>query len=104
MATVRITVINKIGMKELQKEYGTKQFAEGADTSCEKFKIGDTFTYSSGEGVPQGFCAWAWADINRDVEALKNDASFPWIKIPKTQIACCTDGLRPVFFKIEKIG
>jgi len=103
MPAVRITVVEKIGMKNLQAEYGSRCYVEGEDTSCDKFKIGDTFTQAKGEGVPAGFCSWAWADINRDVEAIKFGGSFPWIKAPHTQIACCTDGLRPVFFKIEKI-
>ena len=104
MGTIKITVIDKIARQDLQRKYGSKEFKDGDDTTCEKFKVGDTFTYSSGEGVPAGFCAWAWADINRDAEALKNGASFPWIKAQGTQIACCTDGLRPVFFKIERVG
>ena len=104
MGAVKITVIDKIARQDLQRKYGSKDFKDGDDTTCEKFKIGDTFTYSSGEGVPTGFCAWAWADINRDAEALKNGANFAWIKPEGTQIACCTDGLRPVFFKIERIG
>jgi len=103
MATVRITVIEKIGMKDLQKKYGTKEYKDGEDTSCDKFKIGDTFTHGRGDAVPAGFCAWAWADINRDVEAMKNGANFPWIKPEGISIACCTDGLRPVFFKLERV-
>ena len=103
MATVRITVIDKIVMKDLRKEYAKRQFAEGEDASCDKFKVGDTFTHSTGGNIPEGFCAWAWADIHRDVEAVKFGASFPWINREQTQIACCTDGLRPVFFKIERI-
>ena len=103
MGTVRITVIEKIALKNLQKEYGVKEFKDGEDSTCEKFKVGDTFTNSTGEGVPAGFCGWAWADINRDVEALKYGANFPPIKPKGTQIACCTDGLRPVIFKIERI-
>ena len=104
MATVKITVIDKIARQDLQKTYGVKEFKDGDDTTCEKFKVGDTFTYGAGDGVPAGFCPWAWADINRDMEALKNEANFPWIKPKGTQIACCTDGLRPVFFKLERIG
>ena len=103
MGTVRITVIDKIARQDFQREYGTKEFKDGDDTTCDKVKIGDTYIYSSGDGVPPGFCAWAWADINRDVEGLKNSANFPWIKQEGTLISCCTDGLRPVFFKIERI-
>jgi uncharacterized repeat protein (TIGR04076 family) len=30
-------------------------------------------------------------------------ADLPWPKTPGTAIACCTDGLRPVTLKIERI-
>ena len=103
MGTVRITVIDKIALKNFQKEYGVKEFKDGDDTTCEKVKVGDVYYVRPGEGVPAGFCPWAWADINRDVEAMKNGANFPWIKPEGTSIACCTDGLRPVFFKIERV-
>ena len=102
MGAVKITVIDKIAMKNLQKEYGVREFKDGADQTCDKFKVGDVFTFASGDGVPAGFCPWAWADINRDVEGLKNGANFNWQKKVGTQIACCTDGLRPVFFLIER--
>jgi len=103
MGTVRITVIDKIARQELQRKYGVIDFKDGDDTTCDKVKIGDTFTYGDGDNVPANFCPWAWADINRDVEALKNGANFGWIKPGGTSIACCTDGLRPVIFKIERI-
>ena len=52
---------------------------------------------------PEGFCDWAWADIHRDVVAVMFGGSYPWIRQPGTAITCCTDGLRPVIFKVEKI-
>ena len=103
MANVKITVIDKIARKDFQKQYGVLDFKDNDDTACDKFKIGDTFIFRSGEGVPSGFCSWAWADIQRDVVAVKSGANFSHMKTPGTQIACCTDGLRPVFFKIERI-
>jgi uncharacterized repeat protein (TIGR04076 family) len=54
--------------------------------------------------MPSSFCAWAWADLQRDMVAMFHGASYPWIKQKGTIISCCTDGLRPVLFKIEKIG
>ena len=103
MASVKITVLDKIARKDLQKEYGTMDFKDSDDTTCDMFKTGDTFIFKSGDGVPAGFCPWAWADIHRDVVAVKSGANFRHIKSAGTQISCCTDGLRPVFFKIERI-
>ncbi|RLB26553.1 MAG: TIGR04076 family protein, partial [Deltaproteobacteria bacterium] len=28
---------------------------------------------------------------------------YPWLKQKGVAIACCTDGLRPVIFKLERI-
>jgi uncharacterized repeat protein (TIGR04076 family) len=28
---------------------------------------------------------------------------YPWVKQPETAITCCTDGFRPVTFKVERI-
>jgi uncharacterized repeat protein (TIGR04076 family) len=52
---------------------------------------------------PEGFCDWAWADIHREVVAIMFTANYPWIAQPGTAITCCTDGLRPVIFKVELI-
>ena len=52
---------------------------------------------------PDGFCDWAWADIHRDVVSVMFGGSYPWIREPRTAITCCTDGLRPVIFKVERI-
>ena len=103
MGAVKITVIDKVARQDLQRQYGVDDFKDGEDTTCEVFKVGDTFTSSPGDPVPAGFCSWAWADIQRDVEALKFGGNFPWIKPKGTTIVCCTDALRPVIFKIERI-
>jgi uncharacterized repeat protein (TIGR04076 family) len=49
------------------------------------------------------FCSWAWADIQRDVVHLALGGDFPWIKEKGIGISCCTDGLRPVIFKLERL-
>lgn len=53
--------------------------------------------------MPQKFCAWAWADIQRDVVYLALDGNYPWMKQNGTVLSCCTDGLRPVVFKLERM-
>jgi len=53
--------------------------------------------------MPPSFCSWAWADIQRDVAHLAIGGDFPWIKQRGIMITCCTDGLRPVVFKLERI-
>jgi uncharacterized repeat protein (TIGR04076 family) len=74
----------------------------GTTPTCPRVKLGQVFV-ARGMHMPEGFCSWAWADIQRDVVHLALDGDFPWMKQPGTTLACCTDGLRPVIFKLERI-
>jgi len=38
-----------------------------------------------------------------DVVHLALGGEFPWMKREGTMISCCTDGLRPVLYKLERI-
>jgi uncharacterized repeat protein (TIGR04076 family) len=52
----------------------------------------------------QNFCDWAWNDIHKVLLTLRKQGNFaPWMKDGNTIIACCTDGLKPVVFKVERI-
>jgi uncharacterized repeat protein (TIGR04076 family) len=49
-------------------------------------------------------CDDAWIPFERFVFAMAHgtDEFFPdWIRVPKTTINCCNDGIRPVIFKLE---
>lgn len=73
-----------------------------ACTGCPNTKTGQEFYVKNHNEVPEGFCSWAWADIQRDVTTVMFGGSLPWIKQQGTAISCCTDGLMPVVFKIER--
>jgi uncharacterized repeat protein (TIGR04076 family) len=96
MCKVNITVLKKVDTGDIRKNYGNNV------GECDLFKEGDQFI-SEGMSMPQGFCAWAWADIQRDVVHLALNGSYPWMKTKGTAVACCTDGLRPVVFKLERV-
>jgi uncharacterized repeat protein (TIGR04076 family) len=53
--------------------------------------------------MPEGFCAWAWADIRADILTVIAGGSPPWLKQPGIQITGCTDWFRPVIFKMERM-
>jgi len=92
---VKITVLKKLDTGSLRRNYG------GDLGEC-PFRVNDEFV-SEELGMPEGFCPWAWADIQRDVAHLALGGDFPWMKIEGTGISCCTDGLRPVVFKLKRI-
>ena len=70
---------------------------------CSIMKEGQVFY--AGAGKPDGLCDGAWRSIHQYVFALANGARQfwfdDWIRRPGVAIACCNDGLRPVFFKLE---
>ena len=97
----RITVIKRTLHQDLIDEYvsdARKDFGQ-----CSAYEDGQEFVIEAFPLKPEGFCDWAWADIHRDVVAVMFGASYPWIGTPGTAITCCTDGLRPVVFKVEAI-
>jgi uncharacterized repeat protein (TIGR04076 family) len=102
MNVVKITVLKRALHAELAREI------RGVDTSpCEAFTDGQVFY--AGLGAPDGFCSWAWQDISRMALALQSGGSFDrglfrgWMREDNAAVACCTDGFRPVSFKLERV-
>jgi uncharacterized repeat protein (TIGR04076 family) len=99
----KITVLKKTIHQELADEYcGTKTGI------CTKFKEGDAFIADNSTEMPEGFCSYAWIDLHRLILVLMTGGNFGsyswnWMKDDNTMIACCTDGIRPVVFKLERI-
>lgn len=84
--------------KDFAREY-TKEKIE----LCPKNAEGQVFISLDG-AKPENFCDFAWIDINKYVFALLFRGNFDmWMKDSNTVITCCTDGIRPVFYKIERI-
>ena len=103
MSKCKITVLKKTLHPDLAKEYCRNEV-----TPCQTFQEGQEFVTSFAK--PSGFCDWAWTDIHQYVAVLLAEGNFAgslfdgWMKDEKTMIACCTDGIRPVIFKLERIA
>lgn len=83
----------------------SKEFCQEAATPCPVFTEGQEFIYNhSGDGnKPTGFCEHAWNDIYPTVMTLAHKGTFlGWMKKDGISIVCCTDGIRPVVFKVER--
>lgn len=89
--TVKITVLKKTNNEEWNQEYRNQP-----GVKCDVFSEGQEFIVESPWSMPDGFCHWAWADIRTFIHVV-NDGRYD------TFVSCCTDGFRPVFFKIERI-
>ena len=101
-SNVKITVIKKLSWKEM----GDKQLpdvAEGVADYCEMLPEGKEFIIGDKFEMPEGFCNWAWHDIYPEVMTLRFGGSFPWIKKEGMIYSSCSDGVRPVIFKLERI-
>ena len=97
MSKLRITVLKRMHFPDLQEEYAK----EGSFNICSAFEEGQTFETT--EGMPEGFCSWAWADIQRDVTMLRLGGARDWLKQPGTWLSACTDGMKPVIFLLERL-
>lgn len=102
MAKCKITVLKKTFNKELVEEYCALDLSEQC-LGCYLLTVGQEFLVEDQNQIPEGFCSWAWSDIQKDVTTIMFDGSFPWMKQKGISIASCSDGFMPVIFKIEKI-
>ena len=102
MPGCRITVLRRTIHRDLMDEYLSEE--RGAFNRCQAFADGQEFDIEGFPLRPDGFCDWAWADVHKDVMAVIFGGDYPWIGRPGTAITCCTDGLRPVIFKVERLG
>jgi uncharacterized repeat protein (TIGR04076 family) len=87
---VKITVLKRGFEKEFVDRLKT-----GPKGPCTRFTDGQEFTVTSQWAMPEKFCEWAYADIR---------VYIPMVLGTGNPIAvCCTDGFRPVFFKVERV-
>ena len=103
MPACRITVLKTMLNQDLAEEYRRPDMALGP---CPFFTEGQEFQVDEIGEKPEDFgCGWAWNDINKIVLALMAGGDFgQWMKFENTYIACCTDGIKPVVFKLERIN
>jgi uncharacterized repeat protein (TIGR04076 family) len=101
-ARLKITVIKKLSWREIYPEPLPHVAAEVSEY-CDRLDEGREFIVEADGNMPEGFCTWAWHDIYPEVCTLRFGGHFPWISKEGLVYSCCTDGVRPVFFKIERI-
>lgn len=101
MPACKITVLKTLYHADLADEYRRDDIHQGP---CPFFSEGDEFIVNPYGDRPEEFkCDWAWNDLQKIVLAMTLDSNFGrWMKNPDTFISCCTDGIKPVVFKLEK--
>ncbi len=98
MAKIKITVVKTLNTKEICGDKPPRTCKGYAGSPRLKEGQEHVFDLST---FPEGFCSWAYADIQRDITHIRLGGSFPWVKEKGSILSCCTDGARPVIFKLE---
>ena len=97
---IKITVLKKLNPKDIFGEEIKNPEGKVIPT-CSAFEEGQEFLVEK-LNKPDKFCGWAWRDIYKDVSVLNFGGDFPWTESNEA-VTCCTDGYRPVIFKIERV-
>ncbi len=90
-ARMKITVLKNTVQKDFQK------YHEFQTAACMVVKPGQEFLVHSASEMPKGMCSWAWDDMRKNMEFVDKGQV-------ECTVSCCTDGFRPVFFLIERVG
>ena len=101
---VKITVFKRIDPSVIfDGEVPNCPWNDEKYTICTAFKDDQEFIVGLDGNKPDGFCGWAWRDIYKDLSVLRFGGDFdPWVE-KGMQMTCCTDGIRPVSFKLERL-
>jgi len=104
MIKCKITVLKRSYNKELAEQYVEAELLK-KHGPCEIFSEGQEFVTEVFAGIPKGFCPWAWDDLYKALVGFAADGNYGmWYQNKNNLIACCSDGIRPVVFRIEKIN
>lgn len=101
----KITVLRKCYFQDL----ADRHLADPAYGPCALFQEGQEFIVDKQSYLTMldgKFCSEAWAAISHYVYAALQGGSIMhgWTNDEKVMIACCSDGVRPVIFRIERLG
>ena len=97
IAHVKITVLRRTLNEDFVAKCATHTWEP-----CSAFSEGQEFIVGREANMPARFCSWAWCDIQKYVLVLARGGDFVGSR-PGVTVACCTDGYRPVFFRIERM-
>ncbi len=109
MAKVAITVFKKFDPEDV---FGCQVKSQSGEVvpPCSTFKVGDRFIVENIALMPEGFCGWAWRDLYKNISILFFGGDFmePYyigdeLIEPTITYTSCSDGIRPVIFKLERI-
>lgn len=98
---VKITVLKRFSPLEIFENWQVTSL-EPLE-ACHRLRDGQHFVVDEDGNMPEGFCPSAWISIYPNVRVLRFGGDLPWFREKGVAINCCTDGLRPVIFMLERI-
>jgi uncharacterized repeat protein (TIGR04076 family) len=100
MSKIKITVIRRFSPEDVfGHEYKTPT---GKVVGKCDFKDGQEWISENAQ-MPEGFCTWAWIDLARSMHVLRHGGNFKNWTEEGVMYDACSDGVRPVCFKLERI-
>lgn len=101
MRDLKITVLKVDFDEELCKEYGDPKIVP-----CPVHEVGQEMMVIGGKKPPE-MCGGAWGSFEKYIFGLSHGLDKfmfeEWLGKEKVAIVTCSDGLRPVTFKIEVV-
>ena len=101
MTKLKITVVKAFSTEELYGEDAPSTI-ESFSNVCPVHSPGQEYVTES-VVCPEGLCTWAYGDMRREINHLLRGGDFSWIGKKGVAFSSCTDGLRNVVFKIERV-
>ena len=99
MTKLKITVIRTFRPEEV---FG-REFKNNFGKVVEKCHLKEGQSWVSADGkMPDGFCSWAWEDMRKDRYLLALGGDVPDTEKGVVYVPC-SDGKRPVVFKLERL-
>lgn len=99
MSSLKITVVRAFTPEEV---FG-QQYKNAFDEIVQKCHLEEGQSWvCDGYRMPEGFCAWAWEDLRKDRYLLTFGGDIPDTENGVVFVSC-SDGKRPVVFKLERI-
>jgi uncharacterized repeat protein (TIGR04076 family) len=100
MSKLKITVLKKFNPKDVFGHDCINPRREVVAT-CYVFDEGEEFILDNLE-KPEKFCGWGWKTVVKYLELLDSGEEVSWTE-SGVIYSSCTDGIRPVVFKLERI-
>ncbi len=98
---LKITVLKRLDPKEIFDVYPVAE--RDWFVPCDIYEDGQEFIVDESLRMPEGFCPSAWQTMYHNIRTLGFGGNLPYFKEKGVAVTCCSDGMRPVIFKIERI-